>query len=222
MQLDDLKNAWVAHGDLLARSLAIDERLLREMFLRKVRRALLPYVLWLGVEVALGVGILFTVVPVLGHHLAEPRYLALAGALVVFVVAVIALTARLLVGTLRLDHGGPVTTMQGEVARLELAEYRTLKLALLGGIVLWLPALLLLAEAVTGVDALARVDAAWLVANVAFGLVALAVGQALSKRYLERNDRRPWARALLTALSGRGLRAAAAHLAELESFTRDA
>ncbi len=221
MQLDDLKQAWAAHGALLERSLAIDERLLREMLLRKVRLALAPYVLWRALEVALGVAALFIVLPVLAAHLAEPRYVVAAGALAVLTGALTALCAYLLVNGLQLDYGGPVTAIQREVERLKLVEYRAFKWALLGGVVAWLPAALVLFEALTGVDALARVDLPWLVLNLLFGLVVLALGQALSRKHVERSDLGPWARRLVDAVSGRALRSAAGHLAELARFERE-
>ena len=221
MQLDDLKEAWAAHGARLERSLAIDERLLRETFLRKVRFALAPYVLRRAVEVALGVGAMLVVVPILVAHRAEPRYVVAAGALAVFAAGITALSAYLLVNGLRLDYGGAVTAIQRDVQRIRLAEYRAFKWTLLGGVVIWLPAALILFEALTGVDALARVDLAWFAANLVFGLAILALGQALSRKYVERKDLTPFARRLVDAVSGRSLRAVTAHLAELARFERE-
>ena len=221
MQLDDLKEAWSAHGAALERSLAIDERLLREMLLRKVRFALAPYVLVRALEVALGVAALLVIVPVLIAHAGEPRYVVAAGALAVFTAGITAMCASLLVSGLQLDLGGPVTAIQRDVERIKLVEYRALEWALLGGVVIWLPAVLVLFEASTGVDALARVPLAWLAANLVFGLVVLALGLALSRRYVDRSDLSPWARRVVDAASGRGLRTAAAHLAELARFERE-
>jgi hypothetical protein len=215
MQLDDLKQAWAAHGERLERSLAIDERLLRELLLRKVRFALAPYLAWRALEVVLGVAALLVLMPLLAAHAAEPRYLVVGGALAAFTAGITALCARLLVRALRLDHSGPVTAIQREVERLQLAEVRALEWALLGGVVLWLPAALLLFEALTGVDALARVDLAWLAANLVFGLLVLALGQAWARKHVERPGR------LVDALSGRSLQAAKRHLAELASFERE-
>jgi len=221
MQLDDLKEAWAAHGARMERSLAIDERLLREVFLRKVRFALAPYVLRRAVEVALGVAALLVVMPILAAHLSEPRYVVAGGALAVFAAGITALSAYLLVNGLGLDHGEAVTALQRDVERIKLAEYRALKWTLLGGVVTWLPAVLILFEALTGVDALARVDLAWLAANLVFGVAVLALGQVLSRKYVERTDLTPFARRLVDAASGRSLRAVTEHLAELASFERE-
>jgi hypothetical protein len=221
MQLDDLKQAWAAHGAMLERSLAIDERLLREVLLRKVRIALAPYVVWRALEVALGVAMMSIVVPVVVGHIGEPRYAIVGGALGVFIVGITALCAYLLTKNLTLDYGGPVMAIQREVEHIALMEYHALKWAVLGGVVAWLPAALILFEALTSVDALARVDLAYIVGNLVFGLVVLGVGQVLLRRHVEHPGLGSTARRFVDALSGRGLRSAAAHLAELERFERE-
>lgn len=221
MQFGDLKAAWVAHGTMLERSLAIDQRLLREVLLRKVRFALAPYVLWRGLEVALGITMLVVLISLLADHLTEPRYAIVGGALAVLTGMLTALCAYLLVNSLKLDYGGPVMEIQRELEHIRLVEYRALKWAVLGGVVAWLPAGLIMFEALTGVDALARIDLAWLIANLVFGLAILALGHLLSRRYVERPDLGPRARRLVDALSGRALRSAAGHLAELAKFERE-
>jgi hypothetical protein len=221
MQLDDLKEAWAAHGAKLERSLAIDERLLREVLLRKVRFTLAPYLAWRALEVALGVVVLIGVLSVLTTHGAEPRYVVVAGALAAFTAGMTALCAYLLVNGLQLGFDGPVTAIQRDVERLKLAEYRAFKWALLGGVLLWLPALLVLLEALTGVDALARIHLPYLVANLLVGLVVLVLGQAWSRRYVERTDLSPFARRVVDSLSGWSLRRATDHLAELARFQRE-
>src|SRR6185503_19372215 len=125
-------------------------------------------------------------------------------------VALTALHVVLLVRVLRLDHSAPVTDLQRDVERTRLVEYRALKWALLGGCLFWLPVPLVLIEALTGAPLLARVDLAWLLANLGVGAVILVVGQVLSRRYVERADLGPRARRVVEAVSGRGLRNAAA------------
>jgi hypothetical protein len=221
MEFDDLKNAWAAHGAILERSLAIDERLLREVLLRKVRVAMAPHVIWRALEVVFGITSLVLVMPVLVAHLGEPRYMLVGGALGVFTVGMTALCAYLLFKSLMIDYAGAVTTIQRDLEHIRIAEYRVLKWAVLGGVVAWLPAALTLFEAWTGVDALARVEPAWLVSNLVFGLVLLLFAHVLSRRYVEPSDRGPGAHRLMEALSGRALRLAATHLDELARFERD-
>ena len=218
MELDDLKGAWAAHTATLERSLAIQQRLLHESLLRPPRLALAPWMVWRVLEVALGVAAVGAAVPVLLAHAGEPRYAVLVGGLLVFAVIMTALSTHLLVRSLALDWGRPVTAIQREVEQIRITEYRAIKWALLGGVLFWLPALLVLIEVFTGIPALARVELPWLVANVAFGLAVLALGQALSRRFVERPGLGAGARRVLDALSGRGLRRVAERLAEVGRF----
>lgn len=221
MEIDDWTAAWAAHGAKLECSLAINERLLREVMLSKARRALAPYVIGRALEVALGIAGTGLVVPVLVAHRGEPRYLVAGGALAVFCLGVTLLFGASLVASLRLDYGGPVTAIQRAVERLRLAEYRAIGWAVLGGVLVWLPAVLVGFEVVTGVDALARVDLAWLAGNLAFGAAVLVAGVVWSRRHVTRPGAGPRAGRIIDALSGRSLRAATAHLAELAAFQRD-
>lgn len=220
MQLDDLKQVWAAHGADLERSLAINERLLREMLLRKVRSAFLPFQVVRTLEAALGIATIVASMVVLTNHFADPRYLIMAGGLAVLAGYVTGLCAYSLRLTATIDYSHPVTTLQRTIERIRLADYRALKWTLLLGIVAWLPIALILFEALTGFDALARVGLAWLVANILFGFVCLGIGQALSRRYVEHTDLNPRARCIVESLSGRAVRSATQHLVELAQFER--
>lgn len=219
--LDGLKAAWSAHGALLERQLAIDERLLRELLLGRVRRSLRPFVLVRALEFLLGAAVLGCVVPLLVAHIEEPRYLVAGGTLAVVLVGVCAYAAQLLVHGARLDHSGPVTLLQRELEQLRRLEYRALKWAVLGGVLGWLPGLLLLVEFVTGVPALARVVPAWLGANLVFGLAVVVLGGWAANRWLEREPQGAFARRVLDALSGRSVREASRRLDELARFVRE-
>ena len=221
MELDDMKQSWAAHGRQLQRGVAVDEPRLKAMLRRKVRRGMSFYVLGIAIEVAFGIALLYLALSTLAAHASEPRYLLAVGALAVFTAGVTGLSTYLLLKVLALDHDAPVTVRQLAVERMKRLAFRAFKWALLGGVVVWLPCGLVLFEAVTGVDALARVDLAWLIANLAFGLVVLAAGQVLSRRYLERTDLAPWARTFVDALSGHALTRSAARLEELAQFTRE-
>lgn len=210
MELDDLKPLWTA----LDRSLVIQERLLRETLLRKVRFAQLPFVLGRAIEIACCLALLLAVVVVMARRGGDPLYLGLGVPLAGFVAAMTAVGAYSLVTGIALDCGGPVTSLQRSVARLKRVEYRALVAALLGGVVFWLPAALFALEAVTGLPVLARVDLAWLIGNVIFGGVVLVGGLALARRH-GRSSR------VIDALTGRSLRRMEQHLAELARFERE-
>jgi hypothetical protein len=220
MQLDDLKQVWAVHGAVLERSLVINEHLLRETLLRKVRSAFVRFQVVRTLEVAMGIATIVAAVTVLTNHFGDPRYLIVAGGLAILAAYVTGLCAYSLLQTTTIDYADPVTTLQQTVERIRLAEYRAFKWTLLLGIVAWLPIALILFEALTGFDALARVGQAWLIANIMFGVVCLVLGQAMSRRYVERTDLSTWARRLVESLSGRAVQSATQHLAELARFER--
>ena len=216
MELDDLKSTWAAHGATLERTLSITERLLHEAMTAKARHAVRPYVAWRMLELALGMVAIVIVGGVLAAHLGELRYLIAGGSVLAYAVGMTATCGFLIVRSLGVDYRGPVTAIQRQLEQLTVVEFRATKWAVLGGVVVWLPAALIAFEAVTRVAALARVDLAWLVANLAFGAGVLAVGTWWSKRHVERSRSR-----IVDALAGRSLAIARGHLAELARFVRE-
>lgn len=209
MELDDLKPLWAA----LEKSLVIQERLLRDSILRKVRFAQVPYVLGRVLEIGFCLALLLAVVPIIARHPSELRYLLIGIPMVALTVGITAVGCHSL-GLVGLDYGGPVAQLQHQVARLKRLEYRAFVWALFGGIVFWLPALLLVIEAVTGFPALASVDLAWLVANLVVGTALLVGGLVLANRFVT-NSR------VVDAVTGRALRRVEQYLDELARFQRD-
>jgi len=221
MQLDDMKAAWATQGAQIDRLLDVNEQLLRDVTMRKVRSSLIPYLLWRAVEVAVGAAMTVLSGMVLSRHIEDVLYVTIVGAMFLFAVFMTATTLRLMVRALYLDHGEQVSDMQHAVAKLKLAEFHTLKWALLGGVVLWLPAILVLIEALVGADVLSQVPLAWLLANVAFGLAVLVLGQYLAKKYVDTKERAPWQQRFLDYASGRQLTAIGRHIDELSAFSRE-
>jgi len=219
MQLDDLQRTWAQHSALLERSLALDERILRELLVRKARFALAPYALGRALEVAVGVAALGLVTRVLAQNPIDPLYLSIVGATVLYFVGIVATSGTLLVRALQLDHAEPVTALQRRVERMKLIEYAAFQWAFLGGVVLWLPIPIVLLEALSGAPLLARVDSGWLAANLACGALFAVAVRLWARAYVERSDARPWARKLRAGLSPRSLRRATEHLDELARFT---
>lgn len=218
MELDELKSAWSRYGDRLERALEIDRRILEELLRKKTRRALAPYGFGLLLEVVFGAAMMYATFSTVANHGADPRYLTIGGALAFYVVAITGSSAYLFVNGQLFDDSTPVVRLRQRAERMGLVEYHAFKWALLGGIALWLPALLIAFEAITGIDALARVDAVFLVGNLIFGLVVLAIGQWLSRRYVEDPSLGESARRIVDALSGHGLARATRTLRELEEF----
>jgi hypothetical protein len=205
MELDDFKQAWKT----LEKSLAINERLLRETMLGKARRALAPFVIARAIESVLGVIVTALVMRVLVAHASELRYVYVVGPVAVFAIAMTASCIYLLARSANVDYRGPVAQLQRDVTRLAVTEFHATKWAILGGTLLWLPILLTLFEAVTGVAAIARVDLGYLWANLGVGVVVLVVGHALANRFQGR---------IADVIGGRSLRRARQYLNDLAEF----
>lgn len=204
MELDDFKAAWKT----LEKSLAINERLLRETMLGKTRRALAPFVIARAVESVLGVIVVALVMRVLVAS-ADLRHVLVAAPVAVFAIAMTTSSIYLFARSAGVDYGGPVAQIQRDVARLALTEFRATKWALLGGTLLWLPILLVVFEGLTGIDAIARVDLGYLAANLGFGAVVLVVGHRLANRFQGR---------IADVLAGRSLRRTRQYLNDLARF----
>lgn len=221
MDFESLQRAWTAHGAALERATAVNERALRELLVRRARVGLLPYAGFRVVEAALAAVALGAAARLLFERFDDARYVTVAGAVAVYAAAFGAFAVRLLVGALRLDGAAPVAALQRDVETLRVVEYRALLWAVLGGAVVWLPLPLMLLEILGARGLIGRVDGPWLAGNVVVGIAALVAGVTWSKRVVERPNAPPWARRLVDAVTGRGLRRAAERLAELRAYVRE-
>lgn len=207
MELDDLKPMWAA----LESTRALNVELLRELKLNRARSALIPSQLMRVVELVLGVCVLLLCAPVVVSHGASWRYLVFGVPCLAFMGVTTGLSAYLLVRMRQLSFDGPLLSIQREVAELRRMELRATLIALLGGIVLWLPIALLFLEALSHTPLLDLADLAWLASNLAFGLVVLLVGRRFARRLTSSNR-------FVDAMTGRGLRFVAWQLGELARF----
>lgn len=198
-----------------------DQRALAsEVLLSRVQTAFTSFQVWRILEVIIGMAMIMASIAVLAEHVTDPRYVILAGELALLVAGVTGLCTYALVQSIEIDYAAPVTMLLRNIERIRLAEYRAFKWTLLVGSLAWLPVVLILFEALTGFDALARIRLSSLGANVIFGVMCLGFGHALSRRYLERAELSPWARNLLKSVSGRAVQTATQHLKDLARFDR--
>jgi len=220
MELDDLKAAWTE----LDRRVASMETMVRADYrkrrLEPARRALG----WLGVgqavQVAIWIAVVATVAPFWIEHRHVP-HLLIAG-LVLHAYGILTICAAvvqlLVIG--RTYYTAPIVDCQKRVAELQ-------RLRIICGLavglpwwVLWVPVLMVSAKVVGGLDLYSRFPE-WILANVAFGLVALAVSVWVARRTASRPARSRWLQSLADDLAGRSLRRVAAQLAEVRAFERE-
>lgn len=221
MTMEELQALWTRQSELLARSVAIDERLLREQLLRRPRAGLAWFRGWRGCEVVVSAAVAALAVVRWCSHPGEPRYLLVAGSVALFAAVIAVQGVIVLARSAELDWSAPVVTLQRALARMKLAEYRAFQWALLGGVVLWLPLPLLLLDLLAGGRLVPQVELGWIAANVAVGVVLMLLGRWLSRRLVERSDRSPLAHRLIDAVASRYVRRTAKQLDELAAFVRE-
>lgn len=218
MELDELQKIWGAERQRLHARLAINEQTLRAVMVERAQ----PRVSWsigrrifgLMVDVALIASLLsFTV-----GHADEPRFVACALLLIVFLGIVAVHGVEQILALLRLDLTGPVARSQRTLGRVAMAEYRVAKWIVLTAVLLWVPILAVLVRATIGVDLFAITSVAWALANIVGGGAVVVVGQWLSRRYVERPDLSPRAQRLVDFASGGPLRRTRAFVERLARF----
>jgi len=217
--LDALRADWQAQDARLDATLRLDTARVRERLTRRVASRLRR--LWWGATLGL-----LTLVPLLlalgafiGEHRAEPRFLAPAVLLLLGSIASGVTLARQLVIQTALSPDAPVVSLQSRLATLRRERLHAAVVALAVGPLLWVPALIVLLRGWLGVDLYAVASGAWIVANLAFGLLVIA-GAALVARHYRRAGTTP-PNALLALLAGHTMGEAERFLDELAALDAD-
>lgn len=218
MELDELKASWIALDRKLERSFALERERLARAAAEEARRVALRGSLCRLAELASGACVAVAAIQVVAAHETSPRYLLLGGAVAAVALLVTIANAVLWIGTAALEPAGGVIAIQSAVERLRRFEFRILKWALALGILIWLPALAIVFERLTGVDALARISGLYLGANLAFGILCAGIVFRLAWRFVEHDFESATARKVVDALTGSGFRRAEARLRELDEF----
>ncbi|HLA63570.1 MAG TPA: hypothetical protein VK610_04035 [Rhodothermales bacterium] len=190
--------------------------------LRRSRWALLPLHLALLWEAAWGVA----AVGLLGaflvaHRAAPPAPLASALLLLAGALLYSGATVRQFALLGRVDYAAPVAGVQRRLAALGVLRARTVGGVLVAAPLVWLPALIVGVWALAGVDVTAVMSPAWIVANLALGVLVLGAGVWVARRAPAWVEWSPWLRRIADHLAGRSLARARAHAAEAAAFAAD-
>lgn len=218
---DELQRLWQAQTGTLADDLARTQSLLLRQQRDRVDAPLRRYVRGVVAVLALAIVGLFCLLPVVVARSLEPLYLLVGGAAVGFLAATAWRSADLLRQRQAIAVEGPVAATQAALARLQIGEFRLVRLLLLGGVALWLPLPVLLLEALGGPALLPRLPRLWLIANLGFGALVLGAGLLWCRRRIDGPVPSAWARRLVDACLPRSLRAAADEARALAELARD-
>lgn len=221
MELDDLKRQWEDQDRKLDASLRLNARLLHDSVLAKADTATrrLSRLLWL--ELVMGVATALLTGSFLANHFSEARFVIPAASLHLSVIALLVASIRQLVAIGMLDYDAPIVVIQKRLESLRVERIRATKWTLLCSPLLWTPLLIVALKGLFGVDAHATLGAAFLIANLLFGVLVILLAVWTSRRYAARMGRSPLVQSLMRDLAGDSLNAAAGFLSSISRFEED-
>lgn len=191
-------------------------------FLHRSRSALGPLRWSLMLETALAVAGTALLVGFLATRAASPWPILASGwGLLLCEVAYLVATIRQLVQLAWVDFAAPMPEVQQRLSALWVLRSRVVRNTFLVAPLLWLPMLIIAVAWITGVDLVAEVSTAWVISNLAFGLVILGGGLWVASEHPEWIQTSPWLRDLSDHLAGRSLRRARDLADEAAAFSHD-
>jgi len=221
IDLETLQARWTAHDARLNDVLRINRRLVRTIEQGQARTSLqrFRWSLWWQIAVnaiaAIALGLF------MAQHYGEPRFMAPAVALHVYVVVALAIAARQLVMLSRIDHDGPVTQMQQRLEALRAFRIRATIGIILSAMMLWVPVYIVLLEGVFGVSVYDWLPVWFLVLNIGVGVVLIPIALWASRRYADALGAHPIAQRVVRDLAGTSFNDARDQLAALAAFERE-
>lgn len=221
MELDDLQNAWAAHGRRLDEMIRLNRRLLRTVDLGKTRSAMQRLRAAIGVEIAIGLVALVALGAFIGDELADLRFVLPAVVLDLAALVILVTTVRQAVMVSAIDYDGPVATIQRHLEALRAFRIRCTQGTLLLAPLLWTPLLIVGLRAMFGVDAYVLLGPGYLIANLLLGLAFVPAMLWACRRYADHLSRSPWIQRLARDVAGTSLTAALGHLASIAAFEHE-
>ena len=222
MNLEELRDQWMAQNDKLEKSLRLNAALWRESGAHKARGALsgLSRAIW--IELIMN----FVAVVLLGSfiadHISETRFLVPAIVLDLCAIGLIITAARQLAALGQVDFAAPILVGQKRLEALRIQRIRETKWILILAPLLWTPLLIVALKGCLGVDAYAVFSSGWLLINLLVGLGLIPLMLWASRKFAGRFERSPFVRRLLDDIAGRNLTAAKAYLDRLADFGDEA
>lgn len=218
MELDDLKRNWEEYDRKLDASIRLNQDVLKESLLGRAGTSLERLSRLLVVELLLNLAVAVWLGAFLWEHASEARFLLPAVALHLGVIALIIASIRQLAAIAQVDFGEPVVAIQRRLESLRVERIRTVKWSLLLAPLAWTPLFIVAWKSLFDVDVCAVFGTSWLAANLLFGLLVIATGTWISRRYEARMQRHSLLQRLLRDVAGHNLNAATGFLHSLAQF----
>jgi hypothetical protein len=221
MELDELKQKWAEHDLKLEVNIRLTRQLLSATKMNRARSALRRLAVFLALESAVALAIIIVLGSFIGDHIATVRFVIPAAALDMFEIATLIVLIQQIRLALYIDYSKPVAVIQKQLESLRMLHIRQFQWTLLLAPLLWTPLLIVALEGFLRIDAYKTFGAAYLLANLLFGLAIIPLAIWVSKKFTDRMDRSPKIRWLMNELAGYNLNAASDVLATLSEFEEE-
>ncbi len=221
MELDELKQKWAEHDRKLEVNILLTRQLLSATKMNRARSALRRLAVFRALESAVALAVIIVLGSFIGGHIARVRFVAPAAALDLFEIATLIVLLQQIRLALYMDYSKPVAAMQKQLESLRLLHIRHLQWTLLLAPLLWIPLLIVALEGFLKVDAYKKLGAAYLLANLLFGLAIIPMVIWLAKKFGNRMDRSPKIQWLMKELAGYNLNTTSEFLATLSEFEEE-
>lgn len=218
MTFDDMERQWKSHDEKLDTLLQINLSELRRAHVDAAATALQRIRRSTVIELMIDAVALLLLGSFLGDHFHQPRFLLPALLLHGCAIASLGVRLRQLLMLRQVDYDGPIVHAQRMLTLLRRSRIRAAKWTMLIAPLVWVPLLIVVFEALLGIDAYRFLDARWIAANVLFGAALIPLILWISHRYGDRFARSPFLQRLADDLAGRSLREADAFLGQIARF----
>ena len=170
----------------------------------------LESVLWLVGIVALGQFIY--------RNITMMRFALPAAFLDLYAIANFALLIAQIASALQIDYDKPIAVIQKQIEALRVLRIRYIQGSVVGGFIVWVPFVIVVLKMFLGIDAYRLFGTAWLLANVLFGLVPIALAIWIWKKHSRTIGRYPRIQKFMNDLAGYNINAARRTTAALSEF----
>jgi hypothetical protein len=221
IDLEELKEKWTDYDPRLEENIRLNRKLLSTIKLEAGRTQIRRLFVFTAAHALLWFGCIVWLGNFIYSHVAAPSFALAAGAVDLYAIGLLIALIRQMAMVKGIDYGQPITAIQTQLEAVRILRIRTTQWGVLAGMVVWAPALIVVAQAFFGLDIFRLVGTTWVTANLLFGVGLATLIIWTSKKFGESFTRSPLIQQLMKDLAGTNLNAAVTFLTTLSEFERE-
>jgi hypothetical protein len=224
MELEQLERRWQLLDQKLDRTITMHSSLLRRAHLQAARRHVNRLAVWPMIDLVFAAVVVLASGSCLGDYWSSATLAIPTGALMMAGIFFLISNIRQLGDVFGITWDGPIGDIQLAMNRVRLARIRQLKWIILLGPLLWLCMMAVGGELLVGkrmLNVIASFDRAWLIGNIAFGILFIPVGMLFARMLSQSWQGSSFWKNLVDDVSGRSLVAARLELDRWSDVTNE-